>query len=308
MAEEFPPESSRSFQVPRTIQALENTVSRQSDSGFRCDCDIHSPYIYADNKCTEHDDDTIGPFCMFMHPSRNSWGHFAPELTIAPGKPKLETLRFEALQLAKACILCFDRPAQTFLSNMQVGAVYKFMSFPWEHLAGNPGGAPSGPDTGNLQQPIERLIEILSTIFFFGAIKKFTIRWTSDRNGFAVDRTTHICTIALDAERIEAHMRTLPHDAAKAKIGIVSAVLRALLDVFFALLGCTGEKCTTRVSNLGDNKRARAWQLVAVKLEEVAPRLLRVGVDLERWEALAEWMGRHRMLPSNHDLACYCFG
>jgi hypothetical protein len=98
-------------------------------------------------------------------------------------------------------------------------------------------------------------------------------------------------------------------NSARRTIYRIGTILHEVLHAYVESYSCDDELCRTRPDNRGyDDGHGRAWQLIAVKLEEVAGQLLNIELDLGRWTALEQHIqSSYRIMPSECDLRNYGF-
>ncbi|KAF2820640.1 hypothetical protein CC86DRAFT_116218 [Ophiobolus disseminans] len=86
-------------------------------------------------------------------------------------------------------------------------------------------------------------------------------------------------------------------------MAIISTLVHEAVHIFLDYYSC--RHCKMHRRNNDFRGHGRAWQLVAVQLEDTFPRLLGIPLNLGRREALWSHWNHARRLPSPHDLASF---
>ncbi|KAF2812780.1 uncharacterized protein BDZ99DRAFT_517096 [Mytilinidion resinicola] len=157
---------------------------------------------------------------------------------------------------------------------------------------------------------LQKALAVFNDLYFFGALKNIRIVYgnrlsKSNRlQGFdhaLTEDTGQASTILISSTRHWGKegwevLATLLHEA-----------LHCFLDQLTSKPCGYCAPCKQRVDNIGVHGHGRAWQLVAMKLEEVAPDQLGFDLDMYRTKGLYNDLVTHQEgeWPSIHDLTVW---
>ena len=159
-----------------------------------------------------------------------------------------------------------------------------------------------------------QLIKLLNKVFFFGAIPShresisagFSWLPDSEKACFGVGTFNPIIGTQIllhptlyrnngDMEDLDVRWRN--------RLG---TILHELCHAFLKVYTC--RSCPMHDQCIGHRGHGRAWQILVVKMEEVATRLMGGFVDMGRYPSLLHDLEGNGKLPSAHDLEVLRFG
>ncbi|KAF2647222.1 hypothetical protein K491DRAFT_322479 [Lophiostoma macrostomum CBS 122681] len=195
--------------------------------------------------------------------------------------PTLIPLSHTSKNLVPACIAYFDR-SKNHLNNDQLKAIKNIREFhnSWSRYLDHPDGS-SFPEARALQ-----LCQNFSHLFFFRALPNMSVTWKPMSWAYG---QCHVSP-RRNAVEIEANPelyaeRAWPDHPHPRKMCRIGTFLHETLHCFVEMFACS--RCRN------DCDHGRTWQLIAMKVEECAPRLLGFEIRLQRFKALRsdiKWM------------------
>jgi hypothetical protein len=287
---------------------LENLVFAQKLMPS-CDCDICAPKLYGSSNCHR----AHAKMSLHKHLEQSKCGYAVYAV------PKLVKGSHELMELARGITTYMDRPWE-HLNDTQRKAKNNLYS--WLMHPGLGVQALALPQEGDgdalvTERELQLALTWINELFFGGDIPGLTVRWTRaeedeaywkarNKKPFDNPMTAYASTadrgdpeIVMFADRTGDKLCFGSYHILK----ILSVLIHEAIHVFLGYYGC--RHCKTFASNNDFLGHGRAWQLVAVQLEETFPRLLGIPLDLGRSESMfALWKDAGR-LPSPHDLVTY---